>query len=264
MVRSRGLLWKAPSGMAVMSLLWNPLQEHGDGRILALVGQMLQLLNRRQSVNHQSNRRERLSYFDLSCQAGAAYSQFLQFGQRLHRSGERHEAVEVKISGWRRQERTDVRAARSHIPHVQAPLNKRKRRPGFCQQNIPPDGGLRAESESRRPAGECALGGSQHLQVFDLSIPAGQHFSLIKMAALATLRRPTLRSDRSCPTAANVSEPSPDLACCTYCVVFWNLSPNSELLSQLGYEHPHQKVAEPSGQSHYIHNNNNKKNIKEV
>lgn len=207
MVRSRGLLWKAPSGMEVMSLLWNPLQEHGDGRILALVGQMLQLLNRFQSVNHQSNRQERLSHFDLSCQAGAVYSQFLQFGQRLHRSGESHEAVEVKISGWRRQERTDVRAVLSHITHVQAPLNKRKRPPGFCEQHIPPVGGLRAESESRRPAGECALGGgSQHLQVFDLSMPAGQHFSLIKMV---TLRRPTLRSDRSCPTAANVSEPSP-------------------------------------------------------
>lgn len=31
MVRSRGLLWKAPSGMEAISLLWNPLQEEGQG-----------------------------------------------------------------------------------------------------------------------------------------------------------------------------------------------------------------------------------------
>ena len=31
MVRSRGLLWKAPSGMEAISLLWNPLQEEYQG-----------------------------------------------------------------------------------------------------------------------------------------------------------------------------------------------------------------------------------------
>lgn len=146
------------------------------------------------SSKQAGNRQERWSYSDLSRRARPVYSQFLQFGQGLHRSGESHEAVEVEISGRRRQERTDVRAALPRIAHVQAPLNKLRRRPGLCQQDIPPDGG---------PA--CSGGGAQHLQVFDLSMPAGQHFSLIKKAALATQTR---RSDRSCPTAANVSEPS--------------------------------------------------------
>lgn len=36
MVRSRGLLWKAPSGIEAISLLWNPLRVEGKEKHMEL------------------------------------------------------------------------------------------------------------------------------------------------------------------------------------------------------------------------------------
>lgn len=132
MVRSRGLLWKAPSGMEVMSLLWKPLQEQSDGRALAESDSWAaKSITKRKSSAQVRNRQEHgkkdmlllhmspnplilLSRsVSVTCETRAVYSQFLQFGQGLHRSGKHHQAVEVKISEIRRRERTDVRAALS-------------------------------------------------------------------------------------------------------------------------------------------------------